>query len=259
MTRRELLCPVAVLALSTSLAAQTPVKGAKELFYDPTDGNVTSAAPAAPAAPKQTGSSQSGIRVSPVKFDGRGRRKVSLPAPTEGTANLLGLSYWIELQGAQGRPGTQVANGRVFHSGERIRLHFRSNVEGNIALIQIGSSGTSQFLFPNPGLKLTDSRLSADQDRILPNDRSWFRFDANPGTERLIVMFAHRPDELGGLAGSRDLGTEETGSLLRTVQQVKGSKDLLVETETRTAGEVGTYAINLMGQPVVLEIILEHR
>ena len=72
-------------------------------------------------------------------------------------------------------------------------------------------------------------------------------------------MFARRPDELDRFAGSPDLGAQETGSLVRTVQRVKGSKDLLVETDTRTAGEVGTYAVNLIGQPVVLEIILEHQ
>jgi hypothetical protein len=256
---RKFLFSVLVVAVAARLQAQAPLKGAKDLFYDPAQGTVTSVTPA-PAAPSKKPDAKGFVhRPSPVRLDSSGRRPINPASDRDRQGGSVGLSYWIELQGPQGGPGSQVANGRIFRSGERIRLHFRSNVEGNIALIQLGSSGTSQVLFPNPGLKLTDSRLLADEDRILPSEGSWLRFDDNPGVERLIVMFARRPGDLDRFAKSPTLGAQETGSLVQTVQRVKGSKDLLVETDSQTVGEVGTYAVNVVGQPVVLEIVLEHR
>ena len=183
------------LAWAGALAAQEPVQGAKELFYDPVGAGATRVSPGAQAPSSGTGRPQPARPL--VRRDGNGRRTVSLPPNPEAraTPTALGISYWIELQGASGGPGQQVTERHVFHSGERIRLHFRSNSDGNIALIQLGSSGTSQILFPDPEKGLADSRLAADQDKVLPQDSAWFRFDDKPGTERLIVLFARNHEE----------------------------------------------------------------
>ncbi|MNC99930.1 hypothetical protein D3C83_183820 [compost metagenome] len=50
-----------------------------------------------------------------------------------------------------------------------------------------------------------------------------------------------------------------TATLLRTVQQARGGKDLLIERETREPGEIGDYAVNVVGKPIALEIALTHR
>lgn len=259
---------VATLILAGTLQAQTPTPGAKELFYDPVDASVTSVSPGSPpqkgTPPKAGSAPRRGNRYTPVQVDGNGRRQVSLPAAsrTDGARTrpaALGLSYWIELVGAEGGPGAQVADTRVFRSGERIRLHFRSNAEGHIALLQLGSSGTGRVLFPDPGQGLTENRLIANEDRILPSAGHWLRFDDKAGTERLIVVYARSQADLDKFPLKRDLGPRETEVLAEKVQEVRGSKDLLIETETRTASEVGTYGVNLSGQPVVLEITLEHR
>ncbi len=228
------------------------------MFYDPVGAGATRVSPGTQAPPPSA-------RPQPVRPLGRrdrnGRRTVSLPPTpeTRATQTALGLSYWIELQGPSGGPGQQVTERHVFHSGERIRLHFRSNSDGNIALIQLGSSGTAQVLFPDPEKGLTDGRLAADQDKVLPQDSAWFRFDDKPGTERLIVLFARNREELDRFPLRPSLNEGETKSLVQNVQHVQGSKDLVIETETRTVGEVGTYGVNTSGRPIVLEIALEHR
>ncbi len=255
---------LALLSLAAPAVSQTDGRGAKELFYDPAGANVESARPAAtPAAPSSTSTPTHRPR-SPeaVQRLGSGtRRPVSLPASSKAQTarKTLGLSYWIELVQEQGNAGVQVSNTRVFRSGERIRLHFLGNMDGHVALIQLGSSGTGQLLFPNPGKGLTDTQLTAGQERILPNDAAWFRFDDNPGTERLIVMFARSRDDLDSFPLRPSMDKDSTASVIQTAKDLRGSKDLLIETEAQAASEVGTYGVSLSGQPVILEIALQHR
>ena len=262
--RRIALTVFGMIAWAAAVAAQKPVSGAKELFYDPVGGSATRLSPSPQAKPSAGPSQPQPARSpssSPTRRDGNNRRAVNLPESpeTQKTQTSLGLSYWIELASADGGPGTQVTERHVFRSGDRIRLHFRSNANGNIALIQLGSSGTSQVLFPDSGTNPASAVLIADQDKILPNDNAWFRFDQKPGTERLVVLFARDRQELSTLPLRSQMNENETKGLVETVRHVQGSKDLVIETETKTSGEVGTYGVNVSGKPVVLEIVLEHR
>jgi hypothetical protein len=181
-------------------------------------------------------------------------QKVSNP----GNQRVLGLSYWVELEGPKGQPGTQVTNQRIFRSGERIRLHFRSNAEGQIALLQLGSSGTSSFLFPDAEKGITDTSLAADQDRILPDASKWFTFDYHPGTERLLAIFAKSQADVDSLSIGPGMDSKATETVLQTARKERGSKDLVIETETRNASEIGTYGVTRSGKPVILEIDLKH-
>ena len=243
---------------AVTAVAEPPVPGAKELCYDPAGRDVASVPAPADTAVADPEPDRSTTRV-PVDTDGR--RKVNLPADSEAAKarQALGISYWIELVGPAEGSGAQVTASRVFRSGDRIRLHFRSNADGRIALIQLGSSGTSRFLFPDPTHRLIDSRMVAGEERILPSASHWFRFDDHPGTEKLLVLFARSQEELDGFRAQPSMDERETESLMRQASYVQGSKDLVIETETRKASEIGTYGVNLAGQPVVLEIALEHR
>jgi hypothetical protein len=259
-----LLCPVNMAGLEGSGT------GAKELFYDPLGERVTSAlpqgkpgTPPAPATPpaktppvksssaKPSGSKSRRPAAQPV------RRKV-VPVSSPGSQKLLGLSYWIELVDPHGGPGQQVTDQRAFKSGERIRIHFRSNADGQIALLQMGASGDASLLFPNAAKGLPDSAITAGQDRILPSGSSWLRFDEKPGTERLLVVFARRQEDVDALPISPTMDPKATRTVLQTAESLRGSKDLLVETETQSASEVGTYGVTLSGKPVILEIMLKH-
>jgi Domain of unknown function (DUF4384) len=251
----------------------TPAAGAKDLFYDPAGGAVSvKVPPPSPPSPAPAASSDGGqppaASSNPTKaipadpgrpgtVKPRLRGPVTLPASASRTAATKnrGLHYWIELE----EPGRYVSDHEVFHSGQRIRLHFVSNSDGQILLIQLGASGTSSLLFPNPGRGLADNRLQAGEDRILPSDAHWFRFDANAGTERLLVLFARDAAELQRFPVKPQMGPAETKEVLQTANHIEGSKDLVIETETRAVSEIGTYGVNLKGEPVVLEISLQHR
>jgi hypothetical protein len=269
MHRKSSTVALALLLTLTGTARSSDTGGAKELFYDPTDSTVLQLSrdgktrPAKPdesrtepkAKPSKPGATPVRRQPAPRPIDSSGRSRIA----ATNSSSVLGLSHWIELEGPGGATGAQVAPTRVFRSGERIRLHFQSNADGHIALIQLGSSGTGQMLFPNPAQGLTDNRLMAGQARALPSPGHWFRFDQNPGTERLIVVFARSVEELNRFRPKSQMDERETGILLADVQRVKGSKDLFIETDTRTAGEVGTYGVNVAGLPVVFEIALQHQ
>ena len=94
---------------------------------------------------------------------------------------------------------------------------------------------------------------------MLPSEDHWFRFDANPGTERLIALFASGTAELERFPTKKEMRPEETTALMQSVNRSQGSKDLVIETEALTTSEVGTYGVNRKGDPVVLEISLQHR
>lgn len=262
MGSETVLLLASLLALTPPPGPSAPVPGAKELFYDPVSRDTASVSSGVDTkGNRPTQHRPSHPRVVAPQLDASGRRRVSLPARSESreAPAVLGLSYWIELVGSGAGGGTQVTASRVFHSGERIRLHFRANAPGHIALIELGASGTARVLFPDLAAGLGDDRLPADEDRVLPGPQHWFRFDDHPGTERLLVLFAHDREDLDPLPARPQLGRQETVALLDRTRPLRGSKDLVIETESHTSSEIGTYGVNLRGKPVVLNITLEHR
>jgi hypothetical protein len=181
------------------------------------------------------------------------------PAPSDSEPSApraFGLSWWIELIEGSGGPGVQVTDSRVFQSGDRIRLHFQSNAEGHIAIFQFGASGTASKLFPDVSRGLSRNTIHAQTDHVLPSEKHWFRFDATPGTEKLLVLFAKNQADIdAAVPPSQALDAMQTTTLLETAKRVSGSKDLVIETVDNEK----TYAVNKVKDLVVLDITLEHQ
>lgn len=241
MNRIGLGLSVAFAMIAAGLVRADDVQvGAKEMFFDP-ERSVAEAATAS----------------KPVKVtDDEGRRIAQL-APE---STVLGLSYWIELITSASKRGVHVTDERMFRSGERIRLHFRGNANGRIVIVQLGTSGASSVLFPDPDKGLAGNDIRANRDHVLPSAGHWFRFDENAGTEKLLVLFARNEEELDrAFPTQRVMDSAATVTLLRAVRRSRGSKDLFIEKETREPSEIGDYIVNVAGQPLALEIALTHR
>src|SRR5689334_6040207 len=181
MQRCLSLTVLALFAAAACLATDGSVTGVKDLFYDPAQASTVSVkVPVPPRPPANSRGTQTPPALKPVA-----RRSVNLPAEnsTKVDNKNRGLHYWIELED-QGGEGYYVSDQYVFRSGQRIRLHFVSNTSGRILLIQMGASGTSSLLFPDLSKGVSDNRLKVGEDRVLPGESFWFRFDSNPGTER---------------------------------------------------------------------------
>lgn len=245
MPRRVHFALILIFVAIPMLAQDEPPRGAKEMFFDPQQNSTDATHPR----------TESPARAP--KFDTAGRR---IPHSTDPIKqHALGLSYWIELADASGAPMGPVTDEHTFRSGDRIRLHFRSNSDGHVLLVQLGSSGTSSVLFPDPARGLIQNGLHAQEDHVLPSPARWFKFDRNAGTETLLVLFARTQSELDRSFPTRAvMDAEETGALLELVNDAPGRKDLVIETENREPAEVGTYAVSVAGKPIILQVVLKH-
>jgi Domain of unknown function (DUF4384) len=240
-----IMAAVLLAAIGGGASGDDPPTGAKEIFFDPSQTYGDGPPPSKPA-PDQS------------HHDSSGRRT---PRPVDPAATRsLGLSYWIELYGTSNAAMKPVTDAHTFRSGDRIRLHFRSNADGRILLIQLGSSGTANVLFPDPEKGVSDNGLHAGEDAILPAPGRWFKFDSSSGTERLLVLFARSQEEIEHSFHPRPyMSAAETVLIRQAAHHRTGAKDLMIETETEEVAEVGTYAVSVSGKPMVLEIALQHR
>jgi len=246
-------------------AGNQPAKGAKALFYDQTSGATIQGDSSRSSASNHHGAS----------------------AQRAGT----GLKYWVELVQPNSTQILRVNSTRVFHSGERIRLHLESNVDGRIVLIQMNSNGTSQVLFPDQRINNGDNHIKAATDTTVPAGNAWFTLDNNPGTERVMVFLntdsagpsqVQRPDArpsngsvssdrlIASNAASPDgkIDANATADLVTKIEKQRNSKSLVLEVDDKSNAP-GTYLVmpissHKSGSPegqdtLAVEIQLKHQ
>lgn len=253
--------PVFVLCLAATSSGQ---ESAKSLFQDPAFAKPVVAPAATQVVPHKTGIKPSAVQV----------RAQSVVSPA-----ITGLRYWIELRTGrnelvEARPGT------VFHSGDRIRLHATSNVNGRLTIMQSEDGAPFKMLFPTGSSP--DNRVQRLEERVLPSERSWFKFDNRPGQLRLMMMVT--ADRLSPSPSSPDSATEHDGNsgkplvpddgvseiasaatIRRTIEMQKGSKALVVEDDEPVSSEPANYVVvdarkdNSLAGAVAVEILLDHR
>lgn len=134
-----------------------------------------------------------------------------------------GLRYYIELV----RDGKmQKVNNKVaFRSGDKIRFHVQSNIDGYAyILLKSGSKGDRSVLFPAP-YRSEDNRVKRGHDYALPT-QGMLAFDANPGLEKLSLLLSRTP-----LDATAYLNQEETTLIacadIGDGNPLGGSKDLI--------------------------------
>ena len=171
----------------------------------------------------------------------------------------MGISYWINLVDANGKT-TRVDPNRTFKSGERIQLTIESNRDGYLYVLNVGSSGNSHMLFPNPGV--VSNRVVAGLPHTVPFN-NYMRFDNNPGEELVLLMLSPKP--LGNLTPSTPaygpLNNQQTQQYTQ-VARAKGAKDIVLETDSYSA-QPATYVVapvsSLNDKVLTMRIKLKHR
>lgn len=249
---------VLVPLLIPPVAAQEA--GAKELFFAPLEGTSASRSPRSHEQEESPeGKSESSRDTESASRHPSSAAPVELASPA--ASSLSGLRFSIELIEPGQARGRMVTPLWEFRSEDRIRLHFRSNVDGYITLMQLGASGIETQLFPDPAQGLVDSTLEAGESRVLPSPDHWFRFDDEVGTEWLVVLFARSREELERAPSDTrpPRFVPRVEGMLASTNPIPGSKDLVLETETEIPGEIGTYGVNLRGAPIEMLIPLKHR
>ena len=101
-----------------------------------------------------------------------------------------GISYWIELR-RQGKI-SKVDNRTLFKSGDRIRFHFKANIDGYASIVLLrGTSGASKVLYPLPGAA-QGSRVTHGREYNLPAP-AWLVFDSHSGQETVRLALSRIP------------------------------------------------------------------
>jgi hypothetical protein len=200
------------LLLTGSLIAQdnNVNKGAKALFYDPAAGQLLAASKTAP------GQAHPGGAPKPAEYPGRVN---------------AGLMYYIQRERPAGAL-ERVNPDMTFRSGDRIRLHFMSNVHGRLLIAQRNPDGGASVLFPDPRVRGGDNRIRGKELAAIPSENAWFKFDDHAGEEQLLVLFlpeGNRADP--SVFPAKPLlrwDAEQTHEVMSLALGQRGSKGLLI-------------------------------
>ena len=176
-------------------------------------------------------------------------------------AQYMGIAYWIERRARDGTVA-KTSTTREFRSGERVRLQIKSNKPGYLYVLNIGSTGSSQVLFPLGG---EENMVAANETYSVPGN-GFMRFDDNPGVETLLVMVSSRP--LSGFAPQFASKQERLDvAATQQVQQLadtRGAKDLVIEDDFRSPrNSAAHYAVAPLrslenGKVITITVKLKH-
>ena len=172
-----------------------------------------------------------------------------------------GLMYYVELIQPNGAT-SRVDVSRGFRSGERIRLHFQSNVNGRLVIMQQVDDGPVQPLYPDSRVNGGDNQIRAGVDTVIPQGNAWMRFDDNPGWIKLMVFLttdswydALRPQLADFSTGSRDNQRIIDAQFARAASR---SRSLILEVDN-TGVQPANYAVLPSGDSIYVEIVLNHQ
>lgn len=174
-------------------------------------------------------------------------------------AAATGLKYTV-IQRSPSGDERDVDPDTTFHSGDRVRFAFESNVDGYLYVVQQGSSGKWTVLFPNPQINGGRNAIQRFQRYLFPS-QTWLLFNDTPGTEQILVIVSKQPlEELpGGTTPVTPLEPVD-GSVVDTLNRALKPRDLVFERDRSTAQVTQTYVVNRdeSGRAVTTTIRLVH-
>ncbi len=161
-----------------------------------------------------------------------------------------------------------VSRATTFRAGDKVKFHFETNFAAYVKILNVGTSGKLQLLFPYAGVselvpKTKGFAIPSDSE----DDTGWFAFDHKTGKEQLAFIFSQQPlrgsrpaARQGGSAKSA-MSQAELAVLNAEADDVEGAKDLYLVREEKTEETTETYVCakqQLIKKPLVLRINLQH-
>jgi len=118
------------------------------------------------------------------------------PAGNSYVPNAIGLGYTLYMRDSSGN-AVRVDPSQEFHAGDRIRLSLETNTDGYLYIFHTENDGTPEMLYPDVRLEKGSNRVQAHVPYEIPWNEpgveNWFKFDANPATERLYIVLTRQP------------------------------------------------------------------
>lgn len=210
-----------------------------------------------------------------------------IAVPSLASSQPLALRYSLVQIGESEDDDDEVSTSKVFHDGDRVRLRVEANQAGHLYVVQRGSSGNWEPLFPALSINGGKNRIEARTPFDLPSATQAFTFNQQPGDERLFVILSRTPvndverlvyrlrdDKSASLdAGTPALIAQNVSVSNEVIERLRlnNSRDLVIETVgTRTKSgsqrksnsaadpENAVYVATASGNTVVAEIKLIH-
>jgi predicted Ser/Thr protein kinase len=264
---------------SPSPAGPPPTPAASSAPSAPPPAGSTSAAPsndastldpkpvtspvATAAAPASSGPSPAAATMTAPHEASAKELFAAKPDTTGGGVNA-GLRYRL-IRLADGQQTEVDPATTTFHSGDRIRFAFDSNIDGFLYVVQQGSSGRWTVLFPGSKINGGRNAIKRAEQYDVPN-AEWFRFDNTAGTEQVFIFLSRDPmEQLPGF--DRPVTRTETvaASVVEDLQHRVRPRDLVFEKDGEGSEGSGqsqaTYVVNRaeLGQAVAASITLNHQ
>jgi len=77
----------------------------------------------------------------------------------------------------------------TFRAGDQIRISLESNTDGYLYILNQGTSGAWNYIFPHLTINNGDNFIRKGLEYTIP-PRSWLRFDETPGNDVLIILLS---------------------------------------------------------------------
>ncbi len=98
----------------------------------------------------------------------------------------------LSLDRHEGAAWRAVDPGLVFAKDDRVRFRFRANFDGYLYVMNQGTSGNYETLFPRQDTG-EQNRIEAGVEYVVPATRGWFRISGPPGHDILYWMVTPLP------------------------------------------------------------------
>jgi serine/threonine protein kinase len=174
------------------------------------------------------------------------------------------LAYWITVQKYRdGKPYEEprrLAREILFEKDYRVRVNFTNAQAGHLYILNETPNNKEplSILFPSPTTNAGASFLSANSEIQVP-EQSWFRFDAEKGTEKIWLVWSTAAvpelEAVRRFANAKDKGVITDSALndsARAFIYTKNNSEPTIErdieqkeTKLRTAGNVIIHSISL--------------
>ena len=143
----------------------------------------------------------------------------ALASVCTGTAQTR-FEYGIEAAADRAADGAQrVPPDHIFRSGDRFRVAFKSSFDAFVYLYSRGESESAYTrLFPHDQIEASNLVRPGYEVRV-PDGGGWMALDDRPGTERLMMVVANRPQRDLEEAGA-EVERDRLDRLILQMQQI---------------------------------------
>lgn len=121
----------------------------------------------------------------------------------------------IRLEQKQGDTVRTVPQDTVFHNGDILRFRLNSRIAGYLYVVDQGTSGETDTLFPAAGTTEEDNRIEPNRVQVIPaNGDGWFQVSGPAGFDVLYFVVSASPMRLPPSVPGKSAPDSKPGPIL---------------------------------------------